>query len=158
MNEALAVLPPIKPLYWIAGISPIIVLFVLMLYFRWGARRAGPISWIIAVLIGVFAFGADETVISVASAKGMWVALWVSYIIWPALLIYQLMKKVGALGEIQDKFRSLSESRILQLLVVGWVFPSFLQGVTGFGTPVAVTAPLLLGMGFSPQLQRPPLL
>ncbi|MDQ7844569.1 MAG: L-lactate permease, partial [Armatimonadota bacterium] len=66
------------------------------------------------------------------------------------LLLYQLVEATGAVRGIRDAVAALTEDHILQLLIIGVAFASFLQGVQGFGVPVAVTAPLLLGLGFAP--------
>jgi len=133
---------------FIISIIPIIILLVLLLGFKTSIKKAAFISLFYTVLASIY-LGADEKLISMSLGKGLWMTLWIIYIIWPALFVYRLIDSTGGFKVIEEKFKTFSD-KLLQLLMVGWIFPSFLQGVTGFGTPVAVTAPLLMGMGYSP--------
>ena len=133
---------------FILSIIPIVILLILLLRFRMSIKKAAFISLFYTIFASVY-LGADEKLIAVSFGKGLWMTLWIIYIIWPALFVYKLIDSTGGFRVIEKKFRSFSD-KLLQLLMLGWVFPSFLQGVTGFGTPVAVTAPLLMGMGYSP--------
>ena len=80
----------------------------------------------------------------------MLLSLDVMYIIWTALLLFHTASEAGAIQDIGQALTRLTASRTLQGLLVGWLFVSFLQGMGGFGVPVAVTAPLLVGLGFNP--------
>jgi lactate permease len=71
-------------------------------------------------------------------------------IVWSAYLLYQVTDEAGAIKTIGAALPYLTRDRGMQAILIGWVFASFLQGAGGFGVPVAVTAPLLLGLGFSP--------
>jgi len=71
-------------------------------------------------------------------------------IIWAAFLLYRVSDEAGAIRTIGDALPFLTRDRGMQALIIGWVFASFLQGVGGFGVPVAVIAPLMVGLGFSP--------
>ncbi len=135
-------------MHFIISIIPIILLLVLLLGFRTSIKTAAFIAFLYTVCASVY-LGADELLLGVGIGKGLWMTCWILYIIWPALFIYNLVERVGGFTVIEEKFKQFSD-KLFQLLIVGWVFPSFLQGVTGFGTPVVVTAPLLMGMGYSP--------
>jgi lactate permease len=71
-------------------------------------------------------------------------------IIWAAFLLYRVADEAGAIKTIGRLLPSLTRDRGMQALLIGWVFASFLQGAGGFGVPVAVTAPILIGLGFTP--------
>ena len=133
---------------FIISIIPIVILLVLLLGFKTSIKKAAFISLFYTLLASVY-LGADGNLIAVSFGKGLWMTVWIIYIIWPALLVYKLIDTIGGFKVIEEKFKRFSD-KLLQLLIVGWIFPSFLQGVTGFGTPVVVTAPLLMGMGYSP--------
>ena len=77
-------------------------------------------------------------------------ALDVLPIIWGAYTFYRVTAEAGGIEALSEALPVLTPSRGLQALVIGWAFASFLQGVGGFGVPVAVTAPILAGLGFSP--------
>jgi lactate permease len=89
-------------------------------------------------------------VLGYAQVKGLLLTLFVIYIIWGALLFYRVTDEAGAVKAIGDGLPRLTPDRGMQALLLGWVFSTFLQGVGGFGVPVAVTAPLLVGLGFPP--------
>ncbi|MFQ5814843.1 MAG: L-lactate permease, partial [Anaerolineae bacterium] len=72
------------------------------------------------------------------------------YIIWMALVLYNVVNEAGAITVIGRAISRLTGDRVMQLLILSWVFSAFLQGVAGFGVPIAVVAPLLIGMGFEP--------
>ena len=71
-------------------------------------------------------------------------------IIWGAILLSQTMRRSGAEGIIGDWLKEVSPNPVAQLMIVGWAFPFMLEGSSGFGTPAAIAAPLLVGLGFEP--------
>ncbi|HEY76077.1 MAG TPA: L-lactate permease [Thermoflexia bacterium] len=133
---------------WLLALTPILVILVLMLGFRWKGVQAGPVGWLAATLIAAFRFGAGWEVLLWAQVKALFLALWVLYIVWAALLFYRVTDEAGAITTIGAALARLTTDRALQALLVGWVFAAFLQGVSGFGVPVAVVGPLLVGLGF----------
>lgn len=137
-------------LNWLLAISPVIVILILMLGFRWGGSQAGGVAWFITIGLAMLRFGAGPELIAYSQVKSMLLSLDVLYIIWAALLFFHVANEAGAVNSIGNMLTSLTTDRTLQGLLVGWVFVSFLQGVGGFGVPVAVTAPFLVSMGFNP--------
>lgn len=135
---------------WILAFTPIGVVLVLMIRFNWGGGRAGAAGWFTALAVAVAAFGAHTELLAYSQAKAALLSLNVLYIIWPALLLYNVVQEAGAIASIGDGIRRFSSDKAIQLIVFGWIFSSFLQGVAGYGVPIAVVAPLLLGLGFSP--------
>jgi lactate permease len=67
-----------------------------------------------------------------------------------ALVLFNVVNEAGAIAVIGRAISRLTGDRVMQLLILSWVFSAFLQGVAGFGVPIAVVAPLLIGMGFDP--------
>jgi lactate permease len=129
---------------------PILVILVFMVGFQWGAARAGAAGYLAAFFIAVVFFGAGSDVLAFAHTKAILLSLDVLLIIWAAFLMYQVAEKAGAIKTIGRLLPSLTHDRGMQALLIGWVFASFLQGAGGFGVPVAVTAPLLIDLGFAP--------
>lgn len=129
---------------------PILVILVLMIGFRWGAARAGAAGYLTAFFIAIVVFGAGPGVLAYAHTKAFLLTIDVLLIIWAAFLMYQVAEEAGAIKTIGRLLPSLTRDRGMQALLIGWVFASFLQGAGGFGVPVAVTAPLLIGLGFNP--------
>ncbi len=100
--------------------------------------------------MGVAVFGAHPELLAYSQMKGVLLSLNVLYIIWAALLLYNVVKETGAIDAIGVGIQRFSGDKSIQLLIFGWIFSSFLQGVAGYGVPIAVVAPLLVGLGFSP--------
>lgn len=139
---------PINFFTWICALLPILAILVLMVGFKWSASKAGPVGWFIALIVGITVFKANFWMLSYSSAKGMVMAFYVLYIIWGALLLYHVVNEVGGIETIGATFIEMTKNRILLLLMFGVAFVTFLQGVAGFGVPVAVGAPLLVSLGF----------
>ena len=129
---------------------PLLVLLVTMLAFKWSAPRAGAASWLTVAALALLFFGADIDLLSISSAKGLSLSFFVLSIIWTSVLLYNVIDKQGGIKVIGTTMTRLVGDPLAQALVVGWAFSGFMQGVAGFGVPVAVVAPLLVLMGFSP--------
>ena len=134
----------------IIGVAPILVILILMIGFRWGATRAGSFGYLTAIIIAIIIFGAGMEVLAIAHVRAIILALDVILIIWGALLLYHVVYESGAIKTLGKLLPSLTNDRGWQAILIGWVFASFLQGAGGFGVPVAVTAPILIGLGFTP--------
>ena len=141
---------PLTFLTWVLALLPIIVVLVLMMGFRWGGSRAGVAGWFSAVLLALIRFGAGPLLVAYTQSKAVLLSLDVLYIIWTALLLFHIANEAGAIRIISDALLSITGDRTIQGLLLGWLFVSFMQGTGGFGVPIAVTAPLLVGVGFSP--------
>src|SRR5262245_38453717 len=76
--------------------------------------------------------------------------IFILYVIWPALLLYQITKQAGAYDALRQGIAHFSRNELFIILALSWVFASFLQGIAGFGAPIAVVVPLLLAMGVRP--------
>lgn len=135
---------------WLLALLPILLMFVLMLALHWGASGAAAVSMLASMALAYAFFGADLQLLAVESAKGIWSSVGILIVIWPAILIYEVTAEAKAFEPIRLAIERFSPNKLLQILAIGWVFSSFLQGVTGFGVPVAVVAPLLVAMGVKP--------
>jgi lactate permease len=133
---------------WIVAVAPIAVVLVLMLRFRWGADRAGFAGWIAALALAFARFGAGLQLLALAQGKAVLLAAYVLYIVWMALIFFRVLDEAGAIRSIGAGLPSLTSDRGLQALLLSWAFGSFLQGISGYGVPTAVVAPLLIGVGF----------
>jgi lactate permease len=141
---------PVTLVNWLLAFSPIAAVLILMVGYRWGGNRAGPVGWIVTLLVASLWFGAGLEVLFYSQVRGLLLTLYVLYIIWMALVLYRVVDEAGAITVIGGGLTRLTADPTMQLLLLAWVFSSFLQGVAGFGVPIAVVAPLLIGLGFSP--------
>ena len=129
---------------------PILLILILMLGLRWNAARAGTAGWAIALIIAMAQFGSGTQLLAYAHIKALLLTLDVLLIIWNAFLLYRVTEEAGAIRMLSNAIPRITSDRGMQALLIGWAFASFLQGVGGFGVPTAVTAPLLVGIGFHP--------
>lgn len=141
---------PINIFMWLLAFLPIAVLLVLMIKFNWGAKKAAPVGLVITIATGMIFYKANVSILISESIKGVWNAFVIILIVFTAILLYQVAVEANAFHAIRNGMSKLIPNELLLILAMGWVFESFLQGITGFGVPVAVGAPLLIGVGVMP--------
>jgi lactate permease len=141
---------PVDVLHWSLALLPIVVLLVLMVLLSWKAPQAGPMGMFTAAAVALFAFATPLETVAVASAKGIWDAIFILYVVWPALLLYQVTDQAGGYDALRQGITRFSRNELFVVIALGWVFASFLQGIAGFGTPIAIVAPLLVAFGVRP--------
>lgn len=145
-------LPPLNTVNTLLAAAPLLLVLYLMIGRNWGGSKAGPAGWLAAALIAVLTFGAAGSLLLVAFGRALLLSFYVLYIIWMALLLYNVVNDAGAIEVIGQELPGLAPDRSSQALLLAWVFGSFLQGASGFGVPAAVVAPLLVGLHFSPNV------
>ena len=129
---------------------PIVVTIVLMAGFNWGAKKALPLSWLLAVLIALVYWKIDLLSITAYSFFGVLKAMDILIIIFGAILILNTLKISGAMASINNGFQGITRDRRVQAIIIGYMFGAFIEGAAGFGTPAALAGPLLVGLGFPP--------
>lgn len=137
-------------MFFFLALTPIILILLLMVRFQWGAARAGGAGYLCALSIAILGYGAGPELLAYAHSKALLLSIDVLLIIWAAFLMYRVVDEAGAIDTIGKALPYLTTDKGMQALIIGWVFASFLQGIGGFGVPVAVIAPILIGLGFSP--------
>jgi lactate permease len=135
---------------FILAFIPIALILILMVGFRWGAARSGGVGYLSALAIAILFFGAGSDLLAYSHTKALLLTADVLFVIWAAFLLYRVADEAGAIATIGQSLPHLTADKGMQALIIGWVFASFLQGVGGFGVPVAVIAPILVGLGFTP--------
>ena len=135
---------------WLLAASPILVVLVLMVGLRRSAMVAGASGWLAAALAALIHFGAGLDLILISQGKALLLSLDVLLIVWMALLLFQVTNEAGAVVMLGQQLTLLTADRAAQALLLAWMFTTFLNGVGGFGVPVAVIAPLLVALGFDP--------
>ncbi|MDL0087851.1 L-lactate permease [Campylobacter gastrosuis] len=129
---------------------PIIVILVMMIGFKQSSKLSLSVAMILSVVIsfGAFNVNADPTSISAYVLYGFLKAFDILVIIFGAILILNTLKFSGAMQVINNGFNQISTDRRVQVIIIGWAFGAFIEGAAGFGTPAALAAPLLVGLGF----------
>lgn len=134
--------------------APIVLILALMLGPGWSAARAGLAALALAVPLAyaVFGFGAAAPAAAFGgvAAEAAFLAATILWILWPALALHALQQAGGAIDTLRAALARLTQRPALQALLVGWFVALFLEGAAGFGTPIALAAPLLVGLGLPP--------
>jgi lactate permease len=130
------------------ALIPIAMVLILMVGFRWPATKAMPLAWAIAAISGVSIWGMPTSLIAASTISGLGSAFNVLIIVFGALLILYTLRESGGMETISHGFFGISQDRRVQVIIIGFLFAAFLEGAAGFGTPAAIAAPLLLGLGF----------
>ncbi|MCE6393800.1 MULTISPECIES: L-lactate permease [Acinetobacter calcoaceticus/baumannii complex] len=133
------------------ALIPIIFFFLALAVFRLKGSIAGTGTVIIALLIALFFYQMPGQMAFASIIYGFFYGLWpISWIIIGAVFLYKISVKTGHFEVIRSSILSITEDQRLQMLLVGFAFGTFLEGAAGFGAPVAITAALLVGLGFKP--------
>lgn len=139
---------------WISSaiaMIPIVFFFLALAIFRLKGSVAGTITVILALLVSLFAYQMPATMAFASLVYGFLYGLWpIAWIIIGAVFLYKISVKTGQFNIIRSSILSITEDQRLQMLLVGFAFGTFLEGAAGFGAPVAITAALLVGLGFKP--------
>jgi len=129
---------------------PILIVLVLMLRLRWGGQRAGPAGWLAGLVIAAFAFGLTPDVFWVSQLKGLFLSIFVLAVMVPALFLYNIVDQVGGIRAIAEALEQTIADRGMLLIVLAWAFSGMMEGLAGFGLPIAIVAPMLVGLGVEP--------
>ena len=129
---------------------PIWVVGVLMVGFVWPSKKAMPLGFLSAVVIGLFIWKVPFKWVAASTLSGAMTTLSILLIVFGAILILKVLQGGGAVDTIGASLTGVTKDRRVQVLLIGWLLVTFFEGAAGFGTPAAVAAPLLVGLGFPP--------
>ena len=130
------------------AVLPIMTAAILLIGMRIAARIAMPIVYVLAAAIGLFLWQMSLAQIAAATIQGLFVTFDILFIIFSAILLLNTLKHSGGVAAIRSGFATISPDRRIQVVLITWLFGSFIEGASGFGTPAAITAPLLVALGF----------
>jgi lactate permease len=135
----------------LAAVIPVAVMLVSLAFLHIKAHIAALLGLGAALLVAIFAYSMPaQTAVSAAlygAANGL---LPIGWIILNVIFLYQLTERQGYFKILQESITGITTDRRLQLLLVAFSFGAFFEGAGGFGTPVAVTGAMLIGLGFAP--------
>ncbi|KWQ04837.1 MAG: L-lactate permease [Acinetobacter harbinensis] len=133
------------------ALIPIVFFFLALAIFRLKGSVAATITVALALLVALFAYQMPAATAFASLVYGFFYGLWpIAWIIIGAVFLYKISVKTGQFNIIRSSILSITEDQRLQMLLVGFAFGTFLEGAAGFGAPVAITAALLVGLGFKP--------
>ena len=127
---------------------PIFVAAVLLIGFRLPAKKAMPIVFIVTAAVAVYVWEVTFNRVLASSIQGILITVAVLWIIFGAILLLNTLKHSGAMTTIRTGFNNISPDRRVQVIIIAWLFGSFIEGASGFGTPAAIAAPLMVAIGF----------
>ncbi len=130
---------------------PVVVLLGTLGILNVKAHFAAMLALLAALLIAVLVFGMPASMAVITALYGAATGLFpIGWIILNVIFLYQLTLQKGLFKVMQDSLTTVTQDRRLQLLLIAFSFGAFFEGASGFGTPVAVTGAILIGLGFSP--------
>lgn len=133
------------------AVIPVAVMLIGLGFLHLKAHIAAALGLISALAIAVFVFGMPGAMAGKAALLGGLTGLLpIGWIVLNIIFLHQLTEQNGSFKVLQDSIAGITEDRRLQLLLIAFAFGAFFEGAAGFGTPVAVTAAILIGLGFSP--------
>ena len=107
-----------------------------------------PIAYLVTVVIALLVWRVPWDQIAAASIQGLVAAAEILYIVLGAILLLNTLQESGAIAAIRQSLWGISRDRRVQVIIIAWLFGSFIEGASGFGTPAVITVPLLVAMGF----------
>ncbi|MDR3003259.1 MAG: L-lactate permease [Acidovorax sp.] len=130
---------------------PVVVMLVGLGFLHLKAHIAAGAGLVAALLIAVFVYNMPADMAGTAALYGGFTGLLpIGWIVLNIIFLHQLTEQNGSFKVLQDSLSGITEDRRIQLLLIAFSFGAFFEGAAGFGTPVAVTAAILIGLGFSP--------
>lgn len=130
------------------ALLPIALGGVLLVGLRLPARMAMPAVYAAAVAVAVGAWQMSGARVAAATVQGLFISADILLIIFAAITLLEVLERSGAVAAIQSGFSRVSDDPRVQLVIIAWLFGSFIEGAAGFGTPAAIAAPLLVALGF----------
>src|SRR6202158_5695974 len=135
----------------VAAAIPVVTLLVLIASGKVKAHIAAVVALIVANIIAIFIYTMPAAMSVKASLLGVVVGFFpIGWIVLNVIFLYRITVETGRFELLKRAIGGVTEDRRLQLLLIAFAFGAFFEGASGFGTPVAITGAVLIGLGFSP--------
>ncbi len=142
-------MPEASALDALLALAPIVILIYMMTKKNSvPSYIALPVAAILVYVLKLVYFDADPNVTNATVISGMLTAFVPIFIIWGAILLFKTMEHTGAMAQVRAWLNTVSPNPVAQLMIIGWAFAFLIEGASGFGTPAALAAPILIGLGF----------
>ncbi len=132
----------------ILAFSPILIAGVLLIGFRIAAKFVMPFVFFLTAVIAYFFWGLSFNRIAASVFQGTIISVSILWIIFGAIMLLNTLKYSGGIFTIRKGFQGISPDRRVQVILIAWLFGCFIEGASGFGTPAAIAAPLMVAIGF----------
>lgn len=135
---------------FLTGISAILLPFIFLVLLRMPAKKGMLFSSIIFIFLAFLVWGMEFQVLSASILEGFHRAITILFILLGAIVLLNTLRQTGAVDRINEGFRNISPDMRVQVIIVAFLFGGLIEGAAGFGTPAAVTGPLMVALGFTP--------
>lgn len=132
----------------LVAFSPIVLAAILLVGLNWPAKKAMPVAFALTVAIALTFWDMSTNRVIASVFQGLGITVSVLWIVFGAIFLLNTLKNTGAINAIRNGFTNISPDRRIQAIIIAWCFGSFIEGASGFGTPAAIAAPLLIAIGF----------
>lgn len=134
----------------LVALSAVIAPFIFLVIFRMPAIQGMFYSAIIVLLLGFFVWGMEGKVVLASIFEGTHKTLTILLILFGAIVLLHTLQNTGAVDRMNEGFRNISTDMRVQVVIIAFLFGAIIEGAAGFGTPAAVTGPLMFALGFHP--------
>lgn len=131
----------------ILGSLPVVTAIVMMVVLKQNAGLSLFVAWALSAVLAIVFWGLAPEHTAAYTILGFLSALDVILIIFSAIFLLNVLIEISFVKTIGTGFNGISQDRRVQILIIAWLFGAFLEGAAGFGTPAAIAAPLLMGLG-----------
>lgn len=135
---------------YLISFVPIILPLILILVFKLNSAKTMTITLITFVVGTIFFMNLSFNEIFAKSLNGMFNLLTPMFILTGAIMLLNILEYSGALNNIKHSFNSISPDQRIQVIIVAFLFSALIEGISGFGTPATIAAPILISLGFKP--------
>ena len=135
-------------LYSLVALIPIATVFLVLVVAKRPAGQAMPLAYLVTVFIAWLIWRMPLLEVVASSVQGLVAAGEILYIVFGAILLLNTLQESGAIATIRQSLLGISRDRRVQVIIIAWLFGSFIEGASGFGTPAVITVPLLVAIGF----------
>src|SRR4051794_12343420 len=133
------------------ALVPIVTLFVLIGGMRVAAHIAAPIALLLAIIVAIIVYSMPVGQALDSGLEGAAFGIFpIMWIVWMAIWIYNMTESTGHFAVLRRAFSSISNDQRIQAVIIAFCFGALLEALAGFGTPVAITAVMLIAVGFKP--------
>ena len=137
-----------QTIYGLLALLPIVLSGIFLIGLQWSAKKTMPIVLAVTAALAIFIWDMTLTRVSSSIIQGLVITVSVLWIVFGAIFLLKTLKHTGAIAVIRAGFTNVSPDRRVQAIIIAWCFGTFLEGASGFGTPAAIAAPLLVAIGF----------
>ena len=132
----------------LVALLPTLTVFLLLLVARRPASQAMPGALLVTALVSGLMWRVPLSYIAASLVQGVVIAAEILFIVFGAILLLNVLQASGAISVIRQSLLALSPDRRVQMIIIAWLFGSFIEGASGFGTPAVICVPLLVAVGF----------